>query len=345
VLLDFQVNLPANGNAVYQLSAKAQPARPAENLTWKMVEGVAGIDTGVARFRIDTRHFRLFDSVRVGGVELIAASDQDAGAILEDENKARHLGSRAAAVAELEDAGPMRVVLALRGEIGPKVGNLPLAQYVCRMHFYAGKSEVRVFFTLHNPGAHNHPGNIWDLGSGGSVFMEDFSLVLPLLNQQRWAYRIAVADDQPLVRGVATKPVKLYQDSSGGENWRSANHIDKDYQVRTSFRGYRVYDGEKQLTDGHRADGWLHVRGKRGGVRSPAGRLVAGRVRWGARIAGGRAEDTRDAVRLPRKRDPGRGRRAAAEGLPSAFVCDARSRGRPGHSNLLAYSAPEPQAL
>ena len=68
---------------------------------------------------------------------------------------------------------------AVRGQIRPGE-ELPLANYVCRMHFYAGKSEVRVFYTLHNPAAHQHPGNIWDLGSGGSIFIEDFSIFLSL---------------------------------------------------------------------------------------------------------------------------------------------------------------------
>jgi hypothetical protein len=60
--------------------------------------------------------------------------------------------------------------------------------------------------------------------------------------------------------------MKLYQDSSGGDNWSSVNHIDKDYEVRTSFRGYHVYEADKKVSEGYRADGWIHVRGAHGGI-------------------------------------------------------------------------------
>jgi hypothetical protein len=36
--------------------------------------------------------------------------------------------------------------------------------------------------------------------------------------------------------------------------------------VPMSFCGYRVYDGERQVAEGARADGWLHVRSVAGGV-------------------------------------------------------------------------------
>ena len=44
------------------------------------------------------------------------------------------------------------------------------------------------------------------------------------------------------------------------------NHIDKDYKVSTSFRGYRVLAGRRQVSAGHRAEGWIHVRGGAGGL-------------------------------------------------------------------------------
>jgi hypothetical protein len=245
-----------------------------QRLTWKMEGGVAEIDTGAAQFRIDTNRFRLFDSVTVGGWELLAGGPEG-GAVLEEENGSQHRGDQKTTSAEFEDAGPMAVVLAVRGQIRPG-GPLPLADTVCRLRFYAGKSEVRAFYTLHNPAAHQHPGNVWDLGAGGSVFMEDFSLLLPLAPGP-WAARLGVAADQP-----ALSATKLYQDSSGSPHWNSVNHIDKDYRVPTTFRGYRVYEDQRPedstkrpedgtivpdyKREGDHADGWIHVRGVWGGV-------------------------------------------------------------------------------
>jgi hypothetical protein len=155
VLLDFQADVPAGGKAIYRL-AKGQRTPVNKKLTFRLEYGRAEIDTGVAQFRIDTSRFRLFDSVTVGGNELLAG-DSDSGAILEEEDGSRYSGDLKTTKAEFEDAGPMSVVLAVCGQIRPGE-DLPLADYVCRMHFYAGKSEVRVFYTLHNPAAHRHPG-------------------------------------------------------------------------------------------------------------------------------------------------------------------------------------------
>ncbi|MFC1719490.1 hypothetical protein ACFL6S_37920, partial [Candidatus Poribacteria bacterium] len=257
VLLGFQVDVPAKGEAIYRL-VRDRRAPISRKLTFKLEDGVAEIDTGAAQFRIDTSCFRLFDSVIVDGNELLS-SGSGSGAILEEEDGSVHGDDLKTTKAEFEDDGPMSVVLAVRGQIRPGE-ELPLADYICRMHFYAGKSEVRVFYTLHNPDAHRHPGNIWDLGSGGSIFMEDFSIFLPLAPDS-WASRIGIDADSPTISAT-----KLYQDSSGGVNWDLVNHIDKNYEVPTSFRGYRVYKADQKVSEGHRADGWIHARGNRGGI-------------------------------------------------------------------------------
>ncbi len=257
VLLGFQADVPASGEAVYRL-AKGRRASVNKKLTFKLEDGVAEIDTGAAQFRIDTSRFRLFDSVTVGSSEFLVGGP-GSGAIIEEEDGSIHSDDMKTTEAEFEDAGSMSVVLAVRGQIRPGE-DLPLADYVCRMHFYAGKSAVRVFYTLHNPAAHRHPGNIWDLGSGGSIFMEDFSILLPLASDS-WVSRIGVDVDSQAIPAS-----KLYQDSSGGVNWDSVNHIDKNYKVPTSFRGYRVYEADQKVSEGHRADGWIHVRSARGGI-------------------------------------------------------------------------------
>ena len=38
-------------------------------------------------------------------------------------------------------------------------------------------------------------------------------------------------------------PFELYQDSSGGDNWRSTNHQNREGTVTLRFRGYRVREG------------------------------------------------------------------------------------------------------
>lgn len=258
VLLDFQADVPPSAGVTYRLSNR-KPGDLLSNLSYKKEPDFAEINTGTATFRVNLKKFSLFDSVNVGGADVIGALG--GGAFLHEEGDNQPHGDNRVTRADFEDAGPMRVVLAIHGQIR-NTQDIPLANYVCRIHFYSGKSEVRMFYTLHNPAAHTHPGNTWDLGSGGSVFMQDFSLILPLARTQRWISRISPESDKTSIRGAT----KLYQDSSGGSNWNSANHIDKDYKVTTNFRGYRVYEGNRQIDQGHRANAWLHARSDAGGV-------------------------------------------------------------------------------
>jgi hypothetical protein len=266
VLLSFQAGVPGAGKAVYRL-VKGTRLPTSKKLACKLEDGIAEIDTGVAQFRVDTNHFRLLDSVTVGGVKIVDApakagttnGQAASGIVLEEENGTAHSADQKTTKAEFEDVGPLSAVLAVRGQVRPGA-KLPLAEYVCRMNFFVGKSEVRVFFTLRNPAAHRHPGNTWDLGAGGSLFLKDVSVVVPL-GAGAWKSRIGVQADQPTVAAT-----KLYQDSSGGPNWDSANHVDKDMKVQTSFRGYRLYQAEEKVAEGHRADGWIHTRWARGGI-------------------------------------------------------------------------------
>src|SRR5262249_10311048 len=39
-------------------------------------------------------------------------------------------------------------------------------------------------------------------------------------------------------------PVELYQDSSGGPNWRSSNHVNRKGVVPLSLAGYRLHAGD-----------------------------------------------------------------------------------------------------
>ena len=39
----------------------------------------------------------------------------------------------------------------------------------------------------------------------------------------------------------------VYQDSSGGANWQSSNHVNREGHVPTSFRGYRALVDAKEV--------------------------------------------------------------------------------------------------
>ena len=51
----------------------------------------------------------------------------------------------------------------------------------------------------------------------------------------------------------------IYQDSSGGENWQSRNHVNRNNEVKTSFRGFRVYSDDRIFQEGLRANPVISV--------------------------------------------------------------------------------------
>ena len=47
-------------------------------------------------------------------------------------------------------------------------------------------------------------------------------------------------------------PFELRQESSGGENWRSSNHLNRNREIPFAHRGYKLKSGER-VTEGLRA--------------------------------------------------------------------------------------------
>ena len=122
--------------------------------------------------------------------------------------------------------------------------------------------------------------------------------------------------------------LEIYQDSSGGENWDSRNHVNREGRVPCSFRGYRVRAGGREES-GLRASPAVAVAGtararRRGDPRvlaavpqgaggrgpDPAGPAVPRPVRRPLRAPGRRAEDAHPLARLrPGRRGRGPGAR------------------------------------
>jgi hypothetical protein len=107
------------------------------------------------------------------------------------------------------------------------------------LHFYAGSATVKTELTVRNPRRARHPGGLWDLGDPASVLLEDLAVRFALPSgdgpaEVRWTRDRSA----PVER--CTGEFELYQDSSGGENWQSANHQNRDGRVRNAFRGYRI---------------------------------------------------------------------------------------------------------
>src|SRR4029079_11995960 len=79
----------------------------------------------------------------------------------------------------VEESGPLRAVVAVDGVVRAPSGD-QLLEVEARVHAYAGHAALRLQIRLRNPRRADHPGNFWDLGDTGSVYLEDASLVYSL---------------------------------------------------------------------------------------------------------------------------------------------------------------------
>ncbi len=140
---------------------------------------------------------------------------------------------------DYETTGPIRATIRLSGRFA---GNVP-CRFVCRLDAFAGTGLLRVRLTIHNPLRARHRGGLWDLGDQGSILFRDLSLLWTLADRQGTRANWQTEIDGPVGEGQA---VDIYQDSSGGTNWHSENHLNRVGQVPCSFRGYRlIADGKE----------------------------------------------------------------------------------------------------
>ena len=154
----------------------------------------------------------------------------------------------------LEENGPMRTA---SKQIGYFVRDgRRVARLVTRISRFGARSLFRVQVTLQNFRKAEHPGGLWDLGDGGSLLFKSFCAKLPLPAD---THRGGSFSPETRTNATAMQfPFELYQDSSGGENWRSTNHISRSREIPLAFQGYRLRNGSVE-SQGKRATPVLEV--------------------------------------------------------------------------------------
>jgi len=136
----------------------------------------------------------------------------------------------------VDEHGPLRATVLIEGTIAS--WTRPLLGLQARLHFFAGSAAVRCALTLRNPRAAVHPSGIWELGDRGSVYVQSVELETALSEGPTADVSCSPELERPIER--MSQPLDLYQDSSGGEQWRSPTHRNRNGVITTSFRGYRL---------------------------------------------------------------------------------------------------------
>ncbi|EAZ98660.1 hypothetical protein [Marinobacter sp. ELB17] len=152
--------------------------------------------------------------------------------------------------------GSVFVAATLKGE-WLKQNSEPLARFECELRIFLETGLVQVELVTHNPKRARHPGGLWDLGDPGSVYFRELAVETTLPAKSIAQVTPQAIDDAP---GIYQLPdFNLYQDSSGGENWKSRNHIDCNGEVSTQFCGYRLSTPSELLHEGKRANPLISI--------------------------------------------------------------------------------------
>lgn len=152
---------------------------------------------------------------------------------------------------EIQHQNPVYVEASLSGR-WIQADEARLANFNCRLRIYLQTGLTNIEMQIHNPKRARHPGGLWDLGDEGSVYFRSLEWV----TKTAPATAVTIKPDTlKAPEGALTLPdFVLYQDSSGGENWNSVNHIDRNGEVTTRFRGYRLTSDKAQKHAGNRAN-------------------------------------------------------------------------------------------
>ncbi|GGY80246.1 RIFT barrel domain-containing protein [Marinobacter zhanjiangensis] len=152
---------------------------------------------------------------------------------------------------QVTESGPVSITLNTRGQ-WLTTNDEALARFDCSLRFYANSETAEIEVCLHNPKRAHHPGGLWDLGDPGSVQFR--ALTIHVQNPGSNSAWLKTGPDNLPLTGTVTEGLDLYQDSSGGDQWQSRNHVNADGEITTRFRGYQVYSREKSRTAGDRAN-------------------------------------------------------------------------------------------
>ncbi len=148
VLVDTQLDVPANGIAKLTLTTSTAPKAPAAPLKVDNADAGVSADTGKVRFTISkTAPFSLFTSAEAGGKKVAGGGSVSYTDITNlDDVKTYTAG--APRLIEVYEAGPMRATIKMAGRF--QGDDQTKMQYIAWITCWAGQSRVRVKYILAN---------------------------------------------------------------------------------------------------------------------------------------------------------------------------------------------------
>jgi len=131
-----------------------------------------------------------------------------------------------------ESEGPIRWTRTIEGTFPGCSG----IRFIARISTFRGTGRVKLDARLCNSNRARHNGGLWDLGDAGSFHFHSFEAIV----ESGEADSMLAFKTEAESEFAFSDSVKIYQDSSGRENWQSRNHINAAGRVPRRFRGYQT---------------------------------------------------------------------------------------------------------
>jgi len=282
-LVSFMANVKAKSTATYFLTDAGGPVPKTGLKVMHFLDLSLRVRTGPAEFAVPASRNAIISRATVGGKDVIDGKGLRAeitgGDWPEQGMKAGVVHTSDIKKATIEEQGPVRVVVLVEGTHTAKVAGATkdgLYDFESRLYFTAGSAAVRIVHTLKNSRLKN-------TGRGTTVSRNlyvwpftDYSLVADLA-LGKTATATALGEKAP-VRHAGDGTLKVYQDSSGGTQWKDLGQYMRNYSrwlspwtkgetVRgVTFRGYTVTAGGEAIGVGNHAPGAADVSTGTAGV-------------------------------------------------------------------------------
>jgi len=247
-VVDMQVSVDPFESIVFRLERKntLQPLSCTSPVSLSESHGILTVDTGQASFEMDiSKNLSLFNRMSLNSGSALTSCYTSI--VLTDQkgfSLTPHIHSWG-----VEYDTPLRKTVCLKGRFGSKEN----IKFACRTHFYANKSHVKVDFSIVNDRPAFHPGGAWDLGDKNAfLFKElkmDFQLKSPCELFSFYTENLLTHPTQC----IGQSDVCIYQGSSGGKNWDSPNHVNRDGKNPLAFQGFQVFKARDIVQSGLRS--------------------------------------------------------------------------------------------
>lgn len=242
--LAFPISMNPHTSLCLLLTPAPTPAPPAA-LPVTLDGTSCSVDTGAQIFRLNHNNLYWQTGDVTSQVELIDTQGQ-------------RLQARITNGWQIVENGPVFLHLRAQGEW--RDGNdSEFARFDCHLRFQRNSTTMIAELGIHNPRRARHSGGLWDLGDSGSVHFRSLSIVNQTVDGG--PVELQPAADANLITTDAQDSLHIYQNSSGGEQWQSKNHVDAHGVVTTRFPGYQIHHQGNTIASGDRASPILRSKG------------------------------------------------------------------------------------